>query len=119
MHSIVINHIFSVSNRVLVTEARSLCFSRFSTEGGACAVPPACPVESFVCDDWSCVPDVWQCDGIEDCGGVGRTLLACVVYFFTIEFLIFIDHYYLLHKWDLGKRIGQHAYHHVYHHSRD
>ena len=40
---------------------------RFSTEGGQCAVPPACPMESFVCDDYSCVPDVWQCDGIEDC----------------------------------------------------
>ena len=38
-----------------------------NTEGGLCAVPPACPGESFICDDYSCVPDVWQCDGIEDC----------------------------------------------------
>ena len=54
------------------------------------------------------------CDGIEDCGGVLPATLGCVAFFAAIEILIFFDHYYLLHKWDLGKRIGQHAYHHVY-----
>ena len=54
------------------------------------------------------------CDGVEDCGGSARTVLACVAYFAIVEVLIFIDHYYLLHKWNVGKRIGQHAYHHVY-----
>ena len=43
-----------------------------------------------------------------------RDRLGCVAFFALVEFLIFVDHYYLLHKWDLGKRIGQHAYHHVY-----
>ena len=33
---------------------------------------------------------------------------------FALEFIIFFDHYYLLHKCDVGKRFGQHAYHHVY-----
>ncbi len=37
-----------------------------------------------------------------------------MAYFFALEAIIFIDHYYLLHKWDVGKRLGQHAYHHVY-----
>merc|ERR1719454_1575261 len=54
------------------------------------------------------------CDSIEDCGGPVRSLLGCVAYFFALEFMIFFDHYYLLHKWDVGKRLGQHAYHHVY-----
>ena len=54
------------------------------------------------------------CDGFDDCGGVVPALLGCVAFFAAIEVLIFIDHYYLLHKWDVGKRIGQHAYHHVY-----
>ena len=54
------------------------------------------------------------CDDFEDCGGVVPAVLGCVAFFVAIEFLIFIDHYYLLHKWDVGKRIGQHAYHHVY-----
>ena len=54
------------------------------------------------------------CDGIDDCGGVVPTILGCVLFFAIVEVLIFVDHYYLLHKWDVGKRIGQHAYHHVY-----
>ena len=43
-----------------------------------------------------------------------RAILGCVGYFFALEAIIFFDHYYLLHKWDVGKRLGQHAYHHVY-----
>ena len=54
------------------------------------------------------------CDSIEDCGGPVRSVLACVAYFFALEAIIFFDHYYLLHKWELGKRYGQHAFHHVY-----
>ena len=54
------------------------------------------------------------CDGIEDCGGVVPAALGCLAFFAAIEDLIFFDHYYLLHKWDVGKRLGQHAYHHVY-----
>jgi len=54
------------------------------------------------------------CDSLEDCGGGVRALLGCAGYFFFLEVVIFIDHYYLLHKWDVGKRLGQHAYHHVY-----
>lgn len=54
------------------------------------------------------------CDGIEDCGGPVPALLGCVVFFFALEFIIFCDHYYFLHKWDIGKKLGQHAFHHVY-----
>lgn len=53
------------------------------------------------------------CDSVEDCGGWARTVAACAAYFFALEVIIFLDHYYLLHKWDIGKRLGQHAYHHV------
>ena len=36
------------------------------------------------------------------------------LYFFTFELMIFLDHYYLLHKFDLGKLIMKHSKHHVY-----
>ena len=51
------------------------------------------------------------CDGVEDCGGSARTVLACVAYFAIVEVLIFIDHYYLLHKWSVASLTQ--AYHHV------
>jgi len=54
------------------------------------------------------------CYGIEDCGGWVPTVLGCVGYFAFLEVLIFLDHYFLLHKLDIGKRIGQHAQHHVF-----
>merc|ERR1719198_2146179 len=53
------------------------------------------------------------CDDVESCGGWMGAILGCVAYFLFLEVVIFIDHYYLLHKFDLGKRIGQHAQHHV------
>jgi sterol desaturase/sphingolipid hydroxylase (fatty acid hydroxylase superfamily) len=54
------------------------------------------------------------CDSIQECGGWGPALLSCLAYFFAVEFLIFWDHYYLLHKSPMGKRMMQHAQHHVY-----
>lgn len=54
------------------------------------------------------------CDSVEQCGGLLYALLGCVAYFFALEAVIFFDHYYLLHKLDIGKRLGQHAFHHVY-----
>ena len=54
------------------------------------------------------------CTDIESCGGPAKAILGCIGYFFCLEAIIFFDHYYLLHKWDIGKRLGQHAYHHVY-----
>ena len=54
------------------------------------------------------------CDTVEDCGGPVRSVLGCILYFFALECVIFFDHYYFLHKWSFGKRMGQHAYHHVY-----
>lgn len=54
------------------------------------------------------------CDSVAECGGWLPTVLGCASYFLALEVVIFLDHYYLLHKWDIGKRLGQHAYHHVY-----
>ena len=54
------------------------------------------------------------CDSLDACGGWAGALGGCALYFAALEVLIFFDHYYLLHKSDLGKRIGQHAQHHVY-----
>ena len=68
-----------------------------------------------VLTDWFLVRG-WSmaCTTVEECGGPARSVLGCVLYFIALEFIIFVDHYYLLHKWDVGKRLGQHAYHHVY-----
>ncbi len=49
-----------------------------------------------------------------ECGSYTTSLLACVAYFLSIELYIFLDHYYFLHKFDIGKKLGQHAQHHVY-----
>ena len=54
------------------------------------------------------------CNSVEECGGWVPAILGCLTYFAFLEIVIFIDHYYLLHKFSLGKRLGQHAYHHVY-----
>jgi len=63
----------------------------------------------FMIKGWS-----MACNSVEECGGPIATALGCLAYFVALEVIIFIDHYYLLHKWDIGKRLGQHAYHHVY-----
>ena len=63
----------------------------------------------FMVKGWS-----MACEDVQDCGGPVRSVLGCLAYFGALELVIFIDHYYLLHKWDVGKRLGQHAYHHVY-----
>jgi lathosterol oxidase len=55
-----------------------------------------------------------ECDTVDECGGWVPALVGCVVYFLAVEMLIFIDHYYFLHKLDIGKRLMKHAYHHVY-----
>lgn len=63
----------------------------------------------FVAKGWS-----MACGSFEECGGMLGAFAGCVAYFISIEFVIFVVHFYLLHKWDLGKRLGQHARHHVY-----
>jgi len=65
--------------------------------------------------DWFMVRG-WSmaCHSIHECGGPARSVLGCAAYFLALEVVIFIDHYYLLHKLDLGKRMGEHAFHHVY-----
>jgi lathosterol oxidase len=54
------------------------------------------------------------CDTAEECGGWAAALLGCAAYFVALEAVIFFDHYYLLHKLSLGKRLMEHAKHHVY-----
>lgn len=54
------------------------------------------------------------CDSLEECGGLPKVLVQCTLYFFTVELMIFLDHYYLLHKFDLGKMLMRHSKHHVY-----
>ena len=66
-------------------------------------------VDLFRVRGWS-----MACDSVAACGGPARSLLGSAGYFLALEFIIFFDHYYLLHKWDWGKRLGQHAFHHVY-----
>uniref|UniRef100_A0A7S4EY31 Fatty acid hydroxylase domain-containing protein n=1 Tax=Chrysotila carterae TaxID=13221 RepID=A0A7S4EY31_CHRCT len=55
-----------------------------------------------------------HCESIEDCGGWAGTALNCIAYFLCVELLIFLDHYYLLHKFEWGKRVMKHSEHHVY-----
>lgn len=61
----------------------------------------------------------WErsCGSVEECGGWAATIAGCVGYFVLAELLIFLDHYYLLHKNENGKRLLNHAKHHVYKHA--
>ena len=52
----------------------------------------------FMSKGWS-----QACESIEECGGPVRSVMGCVAYFLFLEVVIFIDHYYLLHKWVLGR----------------
>ena len=61
-------------------------------------------VDLFRVRGWS-----MACDSVAACGGPARSLLGCAGYFLALEFIIFFDHYYLLHKWDWGKRLGRSA----------
>ena len=27
-----------------------------------------CPANSFVCDNAVCIPSIWECDSVDDCG---------------------------------------------------
>lgn len=27
-----------------------------------------CPANSFICDNSVCIPSIWECDSIDDCG---------------------------------------------------
>ena len=50
-----------------------------------------------------------SCDSLEECGGWGPSILACFAYFASLEIIIFIDHYYLLHKLDIVSRRPLHT----------
>lgn len=80
-----------------------------SSEAFPLYVTVALLTDLFLIKGWS-----MACDSIEECGGPARSAVMCAAYFFSLEAIIFFDHYYLLHKWDIGKRLGQHAFHHVY-----
>lgn len=61
----------------------------------------------------------WErsCSSVEECGGWPITVAGCIGYFVLAELLIFLDHYYLLHKVEAGKRTLNHAKHHMYKHA--
>ena len=50
------------------------------------------------------------CTSVSDCGGCVVFLCKCIFYFLLLEFLIFVIHYYILHK--MG--CFHHDCHHVY-----
>jgi len=61
----------------------------------------------------------WErsCGSVEECGGPAATVAGIIAYFMLAELLIFLDHYYLLHKVEVGKRTLNHAKHHMYKHA--
>lgn len=59
------------------------------------------------------------CPTIEECGGPMRSLLNFSIYLFLVEAMVFWVHYWLLHKWPLGKRLLKHDIHHAYKHDHD
>ena len=31
-------------------------------------IATVCPANSFVCDNAVCIPSIWECDSVDDCG---------------------------------------------------
>ena len=59
------------------------------------------------------------CATVEECGGPIRSLFNFLVYIFVVEAMVFWVHYWLLHKWPLGKRVLKHDIHHAYKHEHE
>ena len=62
-------------------------------------------IEIFVTNGWSAA-----CVSIEDCGGTLVYVRGCIMYFIAAEFLIYMVHYYILHRW----AFCNHNVHHIY-----
>ena len=62
-------------------------------------------IETFLINGWSAA-----CVSVEECGGTIAYVRGCVMYFIAAEFLIYMVHYYLLHRCSLFN----HNVHHVY-----
>eukprot|EP01083_Nonionella_stella_P098572 277226_1 len=54
------------------------------------------------------------CDSIEECGGVIQSFVCFAIFVLLLEFIVFFDHYYVLHIWKWGKKNLKHDDHHKY-----
>jgi len=55
-----------------------------------------------------------NCESMEECGGVVRSLLMFGLFVVLLEFIVFFDHWYILHVWKWGKKHLKHDVHHAY-----
>jgi len=54
------------------------------------------------------------CDTIDECGGILKSILSYIIFFIILEFIVFFDHYYLLHVNKWGKKNLKHDLHHKF-----
>ena len=54
------------------------------------------------------------CSSMEECGGALPSIGKFVIFVFLLEFIVFFDHWYVLHVWKWGKKHLKHDAHHKY-----
>ena len=54
------------------------------------------------------------CESLEECGGITQSFFNFFLFLFVLEFIVFFDHYYILHVWKWGKKHLKHDIHHQY-----
>ena len=55
-----------------------------------------------------------SCDTMEECGGTMQSILSFGLFILLLEFIVFFDHWYILHVWKWGKANLKHDAHHKY-----
>ena len=54
------------------------------------------------------------CDTMQECGGITWSLFSFGCFILLLEFIVFFDHWYILHVWKWGKKNLKHDVHHQY-----
>ena len=65
---LVLMDLFLVEVEVLAQVCMPLCAYRFLDEINFIFSFTVCPDNSFVCHNANCIPSIWECDGVDDCG---------------------------------------------------
>lgn len=64
---LVLMHLFWLEMEELV---QVCCFKSSMIKGLHLTIllSPVCQAGSFICDNANCIPSVWECDSVNDCG---------------------------------------------------
>eukprot|EP00483_Globobulimina_turgida_P010447 UN10468 len=54
------------------------------------------------------------CDSVQECGGFFQSLFCFSIFVLVLEFIVFFDHWFILHIWKWGKANLNHDLHHKY-----